>query len=124
MNITLEEKFTKKERYIAIKNAWITLGDELYDFAQNSKKIDEATKTKLSVEICREHARQEIVPVLTRFGTGNFNINFDETRAELLGKTVSSLTDSEYAKILKQAEEQEKLFDRLIAVANDDQPTV
>ncbi len=118
MLITINEGFTKKERLITIKNAWHTLGNELYTLAQKSKKIDYETKTKLTKEICNEFARQEVVPFLEIFNYGNISINFDENNAIILGNVIKKYTEKEYEELVEQSKNFEYLFDKKIEESN------
>ena len=109
MNISLKENFSKKQRDTAIRYAWKTMGLELFDICQCSKQISPDIKIKITQSICEEYARQEVVPFLSNFACGDFNLNYDETNAISLADVISEMKPEVYEQLIKQIKHQEEI---------------
>ena len=109
MNVSLKENFTKEQRDSAIKYAWKTMGLKLYDLCQDSKEIKPDVKTKLTKPVCEEYARQQVVPFLNGFASGDFTLSYDETHAISLANTIKNMKPSVYDKLIEQIKSQENI---------------
>ena len=115
----LKEDFTEKQRKLTIRTAWKSMGNELYSLCQDSKQINAVIKTKLSQLICDEYARQQIVPFLSNFSSGEFELYFDEGNAIELAELIADMNPEDYNMLLEQAKNVEESFNESIQEEND-----
>lgn len=109
MKVSLKENFSEKQRNMTIRYAWKTMGLELYNISQLSKKIPAEVKKKLIQPICEEYARQQVVPFLGTFACGEFELSYDETNAISLADVISEMKPEVYEQLIEQIKHQEKI---------------
>jgi len=111
MKVSLKENFSKEQRDMVIKNAWKTMGLELYDICQSSEKIAPAVKTKLTKLVCKEYARLHIIPFLSTFACGDFELSYDETNAISLADVIAEMDVETYNQLISSIKHQEETKD-------------
>ena len=108
MKISLKENYSKEQRNSAIKFAWQNMGLELYEICQSSEKIKDSIKSKLTRSVCEEYARQQVIPFLNNFASGDFELNYEEENAISLANVISHMKEKDYDQLIEQIKEKEE----------------
>lgn len=105
MYIFLKPNESKDERKVNIIKFWRKLGYKLYSLIQTSDKIDEKLKEKIIPEFCLQYSRETMTSFLSKFESGEIEINYNETNAINVAEIASSYSDEEYKILLDKVKE-------------------